>query len=189
MPTPPQHRPALSSFLAWCAASFNKILSIVLGDVQATAYSGVWPPHLSSYRLGWRTLLSVSYGCISRPLSFKKPGFPKHHGKTQDFCNCFCKMTYFCLLIIGRCHPSFWNYLPFLKFPALLLLNLLLEPINSSSVSIKYLRTSEADSNTDCLAPQPGGIAWLSVVRIFLRGVRGGRRLGNIYLLPLFKRP
>jgi hypothetical protein len=96
-------------------------------------------------------------------------------------------MTYFCLLIIGRHPPSFWNYLPFLEFPALLLLSLFLESINSSNVSIKYLHTSEADSNTVCLAPQPGGITWLFVMRISLWGLGG---LGNTsYVHPLFKRP
>lgn len=70
--------------------------------------------------------------------------------------------------------------LSFLEFPALLLLNLFSESINSSHVSIKYLHSSEADSNTDCLSPQPGGSAWLFVVRISLHGM-GVQGLGNTF--------
>lgn len=176
-----------------CSLLYQNPLYCSQGLASHSTFWGLASPSLV-LQTGGGELCSLSPMAASLALCPLKSLAPlKHHGKTQGFCNCFCKMTYFCLLIIGRCHPSFWNSLPFLKFPALLLLNLLLESINSSCVSIKYLRTSEADSNTDCLAPQPGGIAWLFVVRISLRGggewVRGGRRLGNIYLLPLFKRP
>lgn len=163
-----------------CSLLYQNPLYCSQGLASHSTFWGLASPSLV-LQTGGGELCSLSPMAASLALCPLKSLAPlKHHGKTQGFCNYFCKMTYFCLLIIGRCHPSFWNSLPFLKFPALLLLNLLLESINSSCVSIKYLRTSEADSNTDCLAPQPGGIAWLFVVRISLwGGGRGGCGVGG----------